>query len=85
MCTRKGLAAQQRLRGLKLLVETGYGDRKRGKFPHSIATMAIAWPCPSAKSAFSHATTALTFTAGLSLPPSAKPLSVASLRKSAGL
>ena len=53
--------------------------------PLRSATMAIAWPCPRLKSAFSQATTAPAFTPALSLPPAVKPLSVASRRKSAGL
>jgi hypothetical protein len=53
--------------------------------PLRSATIAIAWPNPRPKSALSQATTAPAFTPGLNLPPTAKPLSVASLRKSAGL
>jgi hypothetical protein len=53
--------------------------------PLSRAKMAIAWPWPSWKSAFSHLTMAPAFTPGASLPFCVNPFFSASARKSAGL
>jgi hypothetical protein len=53
--------------------------------PLSRAKMAIAWPWPSWKSAFSQLTMAPAFTPGASLPFCVNPFFSASARKSAGL